>query len=221
MTNDYLPKHATTTQACEWLKARSGDNWTLARLIEHGLMPWFWFDYKPGWPAVFGNRVEGYLAPMVFAGDTQRLEADGTDALVNMTRTHNGVIVKIEPGISVSIAELRFKREDVQALSKATVEPFVTAGASGGAKPPKDAAMGNSTKSKRRDTMSPVIESAQTECKNPKDTAEVWAQLQVMAEKKQFNLRGTTEEGVQHLKNGGVEIFSRESLRKRLARQPP
>lgn len=119
MTNDYLPKHATTAQACEWLQAQTGESWTLARLLETGLMPWFWLDYKPGYPAIFGNRVEGYLAPMVFTGDTQRLEADGADAVVTMTRTHDGQLIKIEPGIRVPNSELRFKRDDVQALSKA------------------------------------------------------------------------------------------------------
>lgn len=217
MTKDYLPKHATAAQACEWLQVKSGDNWTLARLIEHGLMPWFWLDYKPGYPAIFGNRVEGYLAPMVFTGDTQRLEVDGTDALVNMTRTHDGVIMKVEPGMRVSIAELRFKREDVQALSKATVKPFVTAGASGGSKPPKAAAMGHSTKT-RRNTLTPVIEQAQMQCSNPKDTAEVWATLLILAENKHPPLIGATEDGLQYLKGGEAAIFKRKSLGQRLSR---
>lgn len=114
---DYLPKCATIEQACDWLQARTGQKWILARLLECGLTPWFWLDYKPGYPAIFGDKVEGYLAPMVFASDTQRLEADGTDALVNITRAHDGTIFKIEPGMRVPLSELKFRREDIERVA--------------------------------------------------------------------------------------------------------
>ncbi|NMG56858.1 hypothetical protein [Aromatoleum aromaticum] len=110
----YLPKYATIEQACDWLEHETGESWILARLLECHLKPWIWIDYKPGWPDIFGSRLEGYLAPMVFAGDTQRMEADGTDALVTMTRTHDGKLLKIEPGWRVPLAEIRFKRENIQ-----------------------------------------------------------------------------------------------------------
>ncbi|NMG17780.1 hypothetical protein [Aromatoleum bremense] len=110
----YLPKYATIEQACDWLEHETGESWILARLLECHLKPWIWIDYKPGWPDIFGSRLEGYLAPMVFAGDTQRMEADGTDALVTMTRTHDGKLLKIEPGWRVPLSEIRFKREDIQ-----------------------------------------------------------------------------------------------------------
>jgi hypothetical protein len=140
MNADYLPKHATDIEACDWLKAQTRERWTLARLLENGLMPWFWLDYKPGYPAIFGDHIEGYLAPMVFTGDTQRLEADGSHALVNMTRTYDGVVMKVEPGITVSIKELRFKREDLQALSSALKNPAPTVAevAAASSKPGRD-----------------------------------------------------------------------------------
>jgi hypothetical protein len=119
--SDYLPKHATEIEACDWLKAQTGKSWTLARLLENGLMPWFWLDFKPGYPAIFGDRIEGYMAPMVFMSDTQRLEADSTDALVSLTHTHDGVVMKVEPGITVQTKELKFKRDDLEALCKALV----------------------------------------------------------------------------------------------------
>ena len=118
---NYLPKHATVAEACDWLNAETGQSWTLARMLENELMPWFWLDYKPDFPAVFGDRTEGYLAPMVFAGDTQRLEADATDALVNLTHSHDGAVIKVEPGIKVQTNQLKFKRGDLEALSKALV----------------------------------------------------------------------------------------------------
>jgi hypothetical protein len=75
----------------------------------------------------------------------------------------------------------------------------------------------HSTKT-RRDTLTPVIELAQEQCRNPKDTAEVWAALLVLADKQTAPLIGATEDGLQYRKSGEVKIFSRDALRKRLAR---
>ena len=73
MASDFLPKRASVEDACQWLHARTSERWTLARILESGVMPWFWLDYKPGYPEAFGSRTEGYLAPMVFQGDVERL----------------------------------------------------------------------------------------------------------------------------------------------------
>jgi hypothetical protein len=73
----------------------------------------------------------------------------------------------------------------------------------------------------RRNTLTPVIELAQKQCRNPKDTAEVWAELLMLAEKKQAPLIGATEDGLQYLRDGEAAIFTRASLSKRLARQAP
>jgi hypothetical protein len=226
MTADYLPKHASDIEACDWLKVQTGENWTLARLLENGLMPWFWLDYKPDYPAIFGDHIEGYLAPMVFTGDTQRLEADGSHALVNLTHTHDGVVMKVEPSITVSIKELKFKREDLQALSSTLKKPapkLPNANATATIKTPASVkANGASTRihstKARRDILSPVIELAQTKCRNPQDVAEVWGVMQGLAEKKTAPLIGATEEGVQYLKGGEAVIFKRDSLAKRLNR---
>lgn len=113
---DYLPKLATIEEACGWLNSRTGKSWSLARMMEYGLMPWVWLDYMPGYPAIFGDRLEGYLAPMVFAGDTQRLEADRT-AILTMTRTHDGELLKLSPGATFPLSEIRFKRENLEELA--------------------------------------------------------------------------------------------------------
>lgn len=75
----------------------------------------------------------------------------------------------------------------------------------------------HSTKT-RRDTLTPVIELAQKQCQNPQDTAEVWAVLLVLAEKKSSPLIGTTEDGLQYLNKGTADIFKKKSLGQRLAR---
>jgi hypothetical protein len=74
----------------------------------------------------------------------------------------------------------------------------------------------HSTKTARRDTLTPVIELAQKQCRNPTDTAEVWAALLVLAEKKTGPLIGATEDGLQYLKSGVVAYLNREALDKRL-----
>lgn len=79
------------------------------------------------------------------------------------------------------------------------------------------ASLTHSTKA-RRDTLTPVIELAQSQCRNPKDTAEVWAVLMVLAEKKHPPLIGATEEGLQYLEAGQAGIFKRKSLGARLTR---
>jgi len=75
----------------------------------------------------------------------------------------------------------------------------------------------HSTK-KRRDSLTPVIELAQAQCRNPNDTAEVWGALLALAEKKTAPLIGATEEGLQYLKKGTAAILTRDALDKRLGR---
>lgn len=115
---DYLPKDATIEEACNWLQAKTGQTWVLARLLECHLTPHFWLDYKPGYPAIYGNKIEGYQTRMMFQGDLCRLESDRGDALVNMFTAHDGTLVKVEPGLRVPLNELKFKRESVERVAE-------------------------------------------------------------------------------------------------------
>jgi hypothetical protein len=115
---DYLPKDATIEEACNWLQAKTGQTWTLARLLECHLTPHFWLDYKPGYPAIYGDKIEGYQTRMIFQGDLCRLESDRGDALVNMFTAHDGTLVKVQPGLRVPLSELRFKRESVERVAE-------------------------------------------------------------------------------------------------------
>jgi len=115
---DYLPKDATSEQACDWLQAKTGQTWILPRLLECHLTPYFWLDYKPGYPAIYSDRFEGYQTRMMFQGDLCRLESDGNTALVTMFAAHDGSLVKIEPGLRVPLTELRFKRAEIEATAE-------------------------------------------------------------------------------------------------------
>jgi len=115
---DYLPKDATSEQACDWLQAKTGQTWILPRLLECHLTPYFWLDYKPGYPAIYSDRFEGYQTRMMFQGDLCRLESDGNTALVTMFAAHDGSPVKIEPGLRVPLSELRFKRDEIKATAE-------------------------------------------------------------------------------------------------------
>lgn len=115
---DYLPKDATIEQACQWLRAKTGQTWILPRLLECHLTPYFGLYYKPGYPALYSDRIEGYQTRMMFHSDICRLESDGADALVNMFAAHDGSLVKIEPGMRVPLSDLRFKRDDVERVAE-------------------------------------------------------------------------------------------------------
>ena len=125
MNANYLPKIATILESCNWLELQTGKSWSLPQLLECGLMPWFWLDYQHGWPDVlFGGRIQGYLAPVIFNGDIERLNTERREALVYMTRTYSGEIFKIDPPMRLSVDELRFLRDDIKDL--VTIQNDVT-----------------------------------------------------------------------------------------------
>lgn len=116
MTN-YLPKHATAPEACEWLATETGEPWTLARLLENSLTPQVWLDYEPRFPEIFGDRLEGFSTPMLFHGDVVRLAAGGDGVLLTMIRTPDKGIIRVIPGYRAEIDDLRFLRDDITRLA--------------------------------------------------------------------------------------------------------
>ena len=98
----------------------------------------------------------------------------------------------------------------------------VAVGASNGVEPDKDGpvvkaqAQGNSTKAPRKDSIDPVIELAQTKCRDPKDTNQVWPQMQVLADNEQAPFLASTAKGLKYHKNGKDAYFTRDALDKRL-----
>lgn len=120
-----LPKLATIEEACAYLAKETGKAWTLPRLMEASLMPYFWFDANiktrpvDDRPGIFDGKPEGFLAPILFGSDTNRLAATNTFALVQMSRLPDGRLFKMTPPMEVELSELRFKREDVEETATA------------------------------------------------------------------------------------------------------
>lgn len=109
----------TTTEACEFLHEKTGEPWTLSRLIRHGLKPYFWFDYDPAIPqaaSIFNDHHEGFLAPLLRKGDRSGPACGATDVCLTLTRTHDDKLVDLKPAHRFSIDKLRFATTDIQRL---------------------------------------------------------------------------------------------------------
>lgn len=147
MEQSYLPPHATISEACEWLQNETDEVWTLARLLEHGLMPWFWLDYRADADAVFAGRKQGYLAPLCFAGDAGRLANGSREVLVTMTRNHAGEIIGLPPGsLVLPLDDVRFRRDDLTQLASKFDAPPAKEEAQAGTSPSIEAWKANARK---------------------------------------------------------------------------
>lgn len=105
---------------------------------------------------------------------------------------------------------LAVESQPAPAQDTATPAPVVT-GASGDAKP------ANSKPAKTRsDLIAPVIKLAQSRCKDPSDTAEVWAHMQVLAQEEHPPFLASMKEGLKYHKDGKDKYFTRDALRLRL-----
>lgn len=118
--NDYLPTWATADEAGAWLERQTGEPWPLPRLIEAGALPHVWLvPDDAASPAVltraFNGRHEGYCAPLLFAGDAQRLAFDRSGAMT-MTRSPEGELLRFAPGIAFEASEVRFSSDHVRRL---------------------------------------------------------------------------------------------------------
>lgn len=127
MNSDFLPKWATPTEACEWLQKRTGQPWPLVRLLEAPLCPHIWLTpdaQEPPGEAVmerlFGGRHEGFLAPVLFVGDTHRLAVERRGGL-SATRGPTGDLFRFTPPVPFELDELRFKADELRALAAYTM----------------------------------------------------------------------------------------------------
>ena len=135
MTIIELPFRATTAQACDWLAQQTATPWTLARVIENGLIPYVWLDYDANMPALFGDANGGYAAPIFFADDTARLAAGSDDVLITITKDAYKIVTPLPlPGWRRELHDLRFLKKDLERLAsklarEAEPEPVVVEGA--------------------------------------------------------------------------------------------
>lgn len=126
---DYIPPKATAAEAIEWLGNHTGQRWTIARIVESGVSPWFWLDYSQEHAIAFGDRIEGYEVQMIFGTDVQRLLKNTSEAtcLVTMFRAPAGVFgpdeALVRVPVTVPMDALRFAREDIQALAEPKQQP--------------------------------------------------------------------------------------------------
>jgi hypothetical protein len=119
-----LAHRATTQDTCHWLSQQTGEPWTLARLIEHGLTPYVWLEYTDETAELFSEEVKAYPAPIVFIEDTQRLAAGSEDVLIRFTRDSDKIAIQLKaPGIRMPLDALRFLQRDIAQLADALLHP--------------------------------------------------------------------------------------------------
>lgn len=59
-----LSQWCTLPEAVAYLQARTGQAWTVRRLVEAACLPHVWIDWAPDAPPdLFAGRTEGFLAP--------------------------------------------------------------------------------------------------------------------------------------------------------------
>lgn len=118
----YLPDWATLEEAESWLEAMTGELWPLPRLLGAAVWPSVWLkpdaDVPPSYMEhLFEGRDEGYLAPMCFAGDCERMAIDRTGAL-SRTRTPSGRLAWLTPPIDFTLSQLRFPAPELRRLAE-------------------------------------------------------------------------------------------------------
>lgn len=111
----------TLEEAAAWLAAETGEEWTARRVldacIKRGIRLQIWLDKgTDGPPELFGDRTEGFMAPLVFAGDDQRLAFTG-DGMLTMTRAPDGRLVRFDPGLPFSVDDIRIKDDALLSLT--------------------------------------------------------------------------------------------------------
>lgn len=214
-----LPEYATTEQCCAWLESVFGPPWDLAALLEDGLRPTIWIDDCAPWRLGFGAKLSGPEILRLKVSNTVRMS--GAEA-------PDGAIHDFRPPRDFALSAIRFSRHDLVHFAETCGLPALPVhfaenddlpGQVKSAAPATPSSVGvvtHSTKPARRDTLDPVIEHAQGRCKDPQDTAQVWAQLQRLAQDEHAPLLAATHEGLKYTKNGDAAYFTRDALDKRL-----
>lgn len=126
-------------------------------------------------------------------------------------------------GLQAPYTGLRLKVEDADALRAFyLVEPPDSLALSTNTPKPEQLqaeAVQHTTKGQRRDILKPVIEHAQSLCKHPMDTAEVWGQLHKLAGVQYLVLLHVEGKTIAYTDGDDTKFLTRKHLAERLKRQ--
>lgn len=124
MTSDYLPAWATLAEACEWLQAATGEPWPVARLLAAPVNLAIWLE--PGddlapevLDGLFAGRHEGFMAPLIFGGDSERLAFERSGGAMSVTTSPRGHTVRITPAVKFAADELRVSDRSLREVADA------------------------------------------------------------------------------------------------------
>jgi hypothetical protein len=162
---------------------------------------------------------QGHVDALVQAIQTSAITAFNENA-VKTTDYQLGTVIRRTDAAKYA-AEIGINFEAPAATNAAPAQEAATSAPEVVVIDSKAAAIFTHSTKVRRNTLTPVIELAQKKCRDPNDTAEVWAALQTLAQQKIAPLIGATEDGLQYLKNGDAANLSRNALRLRLRRLAP
>lgn len=124
MTEPYLPEWATADEAGDWLKAATGQEWPLPRLLASGIAMSIWIECADDQEQhivdhVFLGRREGFRAPVVFASDIERLAFVRDGGTLSITQRRDGTPLRITPPHRFPATELFFSAADVRKIPPA------------------------------------------------------------------------------------------------------
>jgi hypothetical protein len=124
MTKPYLPTWATAKEAADWLKAETGQEWPLSRLIETGADMGVWIDCPDDVTPqqlehVFLGRRAGFMAVMNYTTDRERLAAGHDIGTLTMFERPDGQPVRITPAYRFAAHQVRFGSDGLRAIAAA------------------------------------------------------------------------------------------------------
>jgi hypothetical protein len=183
----------------------------------------YWVEQMPTLNAAQAARLMSGLDPDIFADISKRPADADVAAVCDKARNIERLAVAQGRSSAPAAAWLSWARDNkfkVHVGFRIEVEAQ-TAGAEG-LKPTErhSEPSSNPGQRSRRDLLTPLIEIAQQDCKDPYDTPTVWTKLLDMARERRAPLLGKTEEGLQWVDGEDVPRYlSRKSLGERLRRQ--
>jgi hypothetical protein len=162
--------------------------------------------------------------------------------LLSAYRGHDGVTVELMPGVVLgdgagnfyevasegprTMALVGFMTKDLEALRAAhdaepaaSQEPVNKQTPSGSSEQGQAKVVKNTTKGKRRDILAPVLEYAQSLCKNPFDTSEVWGVMLNLGKKHFPTYLHHEGEAIAYSVGDETKLFTRKKLKDRLRGQ--